>query len=61
MLVFLPLDHDDHPELDNSLLCGPDDIAKFQLLIGACQWLILLCCFDITQAIMSLSWFQHCS
>ena len=54
------MDHDDHPELDDSPLCGPDDIAKFQSLIGACQWMISLCCFDIAQAIMSLSRFRHC-
>ena len=56
-LVFSPLDHNDHPELGDSPLCGPNDIAKFQSLIGACQWTILLCCFDIAQAIMSLSQF----
>ena len=58
--VFDPLDHDDHPELDNSSVCGPDDTAKFQSLIGACQWMISLCRFDIAQAIMSLSQFHHC-
>ena len=26
---FLPLDHEDHPELDESPLCGPDDTTKF--------------------------------
>ena len=55
--IFSPMDHDDHPELDDSPLCGPDNIAKFQSLIGACQWMILLCRFDIAQAIMSLSCF----
>ena len=55
--IFSPLDHDDHPELDDSPLCSPDDIAKFQSLIGACQWMISLCHFDIAQAIMSLSCF----
>ena len=55
--IFSPLDHDDHPDLDDSPLCGPDDIAKFQSLIGACQWMISLCRFDIAQPIMSLSCF----
>ena len=41
--VFSPLDHEDHPKLDDSPLCGPNDIAKFQSLIGACQWMISLC------------------
>ena len=54
---FAPLDHDDHPELDDSPLCSPDDTAKFQSLIGACQWMVSLCCLDITHAIMSLSQF----
>ena len=55
--VFSPLDHDDHPELDDSSFCGPEDTSKFQSLIRACQWMISLCCIDIAQAIMSLSWF----
>ena len=58
--VFSALDHDDHPELDDSPLCGPDETAKFQSLIGVCQWMISLCHFDIVHAIMSLSRFQHC-
>ena len=58
--VFSPLDHDDHPELDDSPFCGPEDMSKFQSLIGACQWMISLCHIDIAQAIMSLSWFCHC-
>ena len=58
--VFSPLDHEDHPELGDSPLCGPDDIAKFQSLIGACQWMISLCRFDLAHTIMSLSQFRHC-
>ena len=58
--VFSPLDHEDHPELDDTPLCGPDDITKFQSLIGACQWMISLGRFDIAQSIMSLSRFRHC-
>ena len=58
--VFLPLEHDDHSELDDSPFCGPEDTSKFQSLIGACQWMISLCRMDIAQAIMSLSRFHHC-
>ena len=58
--VFSPLEHDDHPELDYSPCCGPEDTSKFQSLIGACQWMISLCRMDIAQAIMSLSRFRHC-
>ena len=42
-----PLPSGDHPELDMSEPCGPDDTAKFQSLIGAMQWTISLCRFDI--------------
>ena len=57
---FSPLDHEDHPELDDSPLCGPDDTLKFQSLIGACQWMISLCQLDVAHAVMSLSCFRHC-
>jgi hypothetical protein len=50
-----PLPKGDHPELDTSDPCGPDDIAKFQSLIGALQWTISLCRFDIANAVMTLS------
>ena len=58
--IFEQLHPEDHPELDNSPLCGPDDITKYQSLIGACQCMISFCRFDIAQAIMSLSQFHHC-
>ena len=50
-----PLVKGDHPELDDSEPCGPDNIAKFQSLIGALQWTISLCRFDIANAVMTLS------
>ena len=56
--VHAPMDHDDHPELDETPFCGPDDTAKYQSMIGAMQWLISLCRFDIAQAVMSLSRFN---
>ena len=56
---FSPLDHEDHPELDASELCGPEDTAKFQSMIGACQWMISLCRLDLAHAIISLSRFRH--
>ena len=49
-----PLVKGDHPELDISDSCGPDDIAKFQSLIGALQWTISLCRLDIANAVMTL-------
>jgi hypothetical protein len=57
--VFSPMDKDDHPELDDSPLCGPDDTKKFQSIIGALQWTIQLCRFDIAHAVMSMSRFRH--
>ena len=53
------MDHEDRPELDTSELCGPDDTAKFQSLIGACQWMISLCRLDLAHSIMSLSRYRH--
>ena len=50
--IYLALTENDHPELDSSLLCGPDNIACHQLLIGACQWMISLVHFDLTKPIM---------
>ena len=58
-MAFSPIDHEDHPELDNTMLCGPEDTAKFQSLIGACQWMISLCRFNLAQAVMSLSQFHN--
>ncbi len=56
--VSCALDPDDRPELDRSELCTPDETAKFQSLIGACQWMISLCRFDIVEAVMSLNRFR---
>ena len=53
-----PLEPGDHPELDISTELGIDDTKKYQSLIGALQWLILLGCFDIATAVMSLSSFR---
>ena len=52
---FALLDHDDHPELDDSPLCGLDNTAKYQSMIGACQWMVSICRLDIAHALMSLS------
>ena len=53
-----PMDKADKPELDDSPLLGPDGIARFQSIIGACQWLITLNRFDIGQTVMSLGRFR---
>ena len=59
-LVHSPLPEHDRPELDDTPLCGPDDLAKYQSLLGACQWMISMVCFDLCEAIMSLSRYRHC-
>ena len=58
--VHSPLPEHDRPELDDMPLCGPDDVAKYQSILGACQWMISLVHFDLCEAIMSLSRFRHC-
>ena len=53
-----PMEKGDQPELDDTPLCGPDDIKKFQSIIGAVQWTISLCRFDVHHAVMSLGRFR---
>ena len=54
-LVRSPLPEHDRPELSDTPLCGPDDITKYQSLLGVCQWMISLVHCDLREAIMSLS------
>ena len=49
-----PLAKGDHPELDLTELSGLADVVKFQSLIGALQWTILLGRSDIANAVMTL-------
>ena len=58
--VFSCLPENDCPELDDTPLCEPDDVAKVQSLHGACQWMISLVHFNLAKPIMSLSCFCHC-
>ncbi len=53
-----PLEKGDHPELDLTVLCDEDDIAKYQSLIGALQWTISLCRFDIVVHVMTMGRFR---
>ena len=57
--VHSPLPEHERPELEDMPLCGPDDVAKYQSILGACQWMISLVHFDLCEAIMSLSRFRH--
>jgi hypothetical protein len=49
-----PILPNDHPELDDTMFLDQDGIAKYQSLIGALQWCITLCRFDIATAVMSM-------
>ncbi len=53
-----PMEKGDAPEFDDTPLCGPDGIQKYQSLLGAVQWTISLCRLDVCQAVMSLSRFR---
>ena len=48
----------DQPELDDSPEVGPDGVDRYQSLLGATQWTISLCCFDVMHACMSLGRFR---
>ena len=53
-----PLERNDHPELDDSELLSPEDITKYQSMVGAAQWLVSLGRFDIACAVMTMSRFR---
>lgn len=53
-----PLFANDHPELDTSPECNATDIVKYQSLIGAMQWAVSLCRYDIHCAIMTMGRFR---
>ena len=53
-----PLDAGDHPELDTSELLDNDGIKKYQRLIGALQWAVSLCRYDINCAVMTMGRFR---
>jgi hypothetical protein len=53
-----PLVAGDSPELDTSTELGPEDIKKYQSVIGALQWCVTLGRFDIACALMTLSRFR---
>ena len=56
--VCSPLEHGDHPELDESDLLDEDGIQIYQSLIGSLQWAISLGRFDIQCAVMTMSSFR---
>jgi len=54
----LPLDSVDHPELDMSPELDEDGIRQYQSIIGALQWAVSLCRYDIHCAVMTMGRFQ---
>ena len=53
-----PLDKDDHPELNETVLPDGNDIKIYQSMIGALQWAITLERFDILPSVMIMSRFR---
>ena len=53
-----PLAPNDHPELDTTEECNEADIVKYQSLIGAMQWAVSLCRYDIHCAVMTMGRFR---
>jgi hypothetical protein len=47
----------DHPERDTSELCTTDQIAQYQSMIGALQWIVTIGCLDNNTAVMTMSGF----
>ena len=54
-----PLEHNDHPELDESPLLDAEDQRKYQSMIGALQWAVSLGRYDISTAVMTMSRFRQ--
>ncbi|MEM7375804.1 MAG: Ty1/Copia family ribonuclease HI, partial [Bacteroidota bacterium] len=54
----MPMSEGDHPELDDSPLCTPDQASRYRSLIGSANWVITLGRFDIAYATQSLSRFS---
>ena len=53
-----PLESGDHPELDTSEFLDNDGIKKYQSIIGALQWAVSLCRYDINCAVMTMGRFR---
>ena len=53
-----PLEHGDHPELDDSEFLEGDRITLFQSLMGSLQWAVTIGRFDILTAVVSMSSFR---
>jgi hypothetical protein len=56
--VTSPLEKGDHPELDTSELCTTEQIAQYQSMISALQWIVTIGRFDINTDVMTMSGFR---
>jgi hypothetical protein len=54
----VPADKGDHPEIDMSEELDHNGMKLYQSLIGALQWVVSLCQFDIAVAVITLSHFR---
>jgi hypothetical protein len=53
-----PAEHGDHPEVDASEFLDENGTRQYMSLLGALQWAISLCRFDIATAVMTLGRFR---
>ena len=53
-----PLQKNDHPELDITMLCYEKQITKYMCMIGQLQWAITLGRYDVLAHVMSMSRFR---
>ena len=54
-----PLDHNDHPELDETEILSDEDRTKYQSMIGALQWAVSLGRYNLSTAVMTMSRFRQ--
>ena len=53
-----PLEPNDHPAIDESIICEPQDVDKYLTTIGQLQWLVTLGRFYIFSAVITFSRFR---
>ena len=53
-----PLDEHDHPELDDTEELDENGVKIYQSIVGALQWAVSLCRFDIHCAVMTMGRFR---
>jgi hypothetical protein len=56
--IYSPLEKGDHPETGTSELLNPEEVQKYQSLVGSMQWAVAIGRIDITTATMTLSGYR---